>query len=750
MRAKVRHTFFIFVLIAGINLVTGTVGKIAMAAAAESQDRVPVPDAPAAELSVKSVLVLHTFEVNLPANIKTDRGIRTTLEAAGMGVKQQFFEYLDLARYPDSEYRQQLAEMLRLRYARRDIDYVISVRQGALQFLLDEGRDLFPNTPILALDLPSAFQLPQTNRHIIRQSIAYDMIGTLEQALQLVPKAKRVYVVIGVFPEHKPYLDQARRDFRKWEGRLEFVYLNGRSFEDMLAIVSAALPETIVLYVVLVSDIAGKTYNPRDAVQMLSRASTAPVFGLYDTLLEHGIVGGSLVSFEQLGIQAARLILDVFANPQSLATSKAVLEVPSVPMFDWRQLRHWNLNEDALPEGSMFINRQPSLWDYKYYIIGGLAFVLGQSFLIVGLLVQKRCRRNAEKSLRQKSEELDNFFSMNLDLLCIADTEGHFLRLNPAWEKTLGYSLTELMSQRYIEFVHPDDTTATLEAMRVLASQQQLVDFTNRYRTRDGTYRHMLWSAVGIGSRIFAAARDITEHLQAEATINEREKELQILTGRLILNQEEERRRVARELHDDLSQRLAVLAIAAGRMGAAVQNGPDSIRDPLIDIRDKTIQIASDVQNISRRLHPSILDDLGLSKAVEAECQQFAVREGIDVSSAVQTVPRELPKDIALSIYRIVQEGLNNIAKHACARCVSVSLGISDNELHLTVEDDGIGFNGAEVRGKAGLGLSSIRERVRLVNGTCRIRSQPEKGTAIEVTVPLDAESLTQTSVSTF
>ena len=747
MRLRVPPTLFVFVLIVGIILPSNTSSKIAIAAEPESRDRAHTQNAPAVDLSNKNILVLHTFEANLPANIKTDQGIRVTLEAAGLGVKQQFFEYLDLARNPDSEHRQELAEMLRLRYARRNIDFVITQRLGALEFLLNEGRALFPDTPVLALDLPSTFQLPQTDRHIIRQSIAYDMIGTLEEALKLFPEAKRVYVVAGVYPEHKPYIDQARRDFRKWEGRLEFLYLDDRSLEDMLATVSNAPSGTIVLYLVVVTDITGKIYNPRDAVQLLSRASTVPVFGLYDTLLEHGIVGGSLVSFEQLGAQAAKLIMNVFANPQSLTTSKAVLEVPSVPMFDWRQLRHWNLDEGALPDGSIIINRRPTLWDYKYYVIGGLVFILGQSFLIAGLLVQKRYRRNAEKSLRQTSQELDNFFSMNLDLLCIADTDGYFLRLNPAWEKTLDYSLEELMSRRYVEFVHLDDTAATLEAMRALASQQQVVNFANRYRTKDGTYRHMLWSAVRLGSRIFAAARDITDHLQAEAIINEREKELEILTGRLILNQEEERRRVARELHDDLSQRLAVLAIAAGRMESAVQDGPDTIRNPLIDIRDKTIQIATDVQNISRRLHPSILEDLGLSKAIEAECQQFAAREGIEMSSSVQIIPKSLSKDIALSIYRIVQEGLNNIAKHACAGCVSVSLSLIENELRLTVEDDGIGFDWAEARSKAGLGLSSIRERVRLVHGTYHIHSEPEKGTMIDVTVPLESKLPTETSL---
>lgn len=746
MRLRSLQTFFISMLVAGTCFAAGTSSRVAFAEALAFRDRAVVSEAPVTDLCEKNVLVLHTFQANMPLNIKADRGIREELETVGLGINHQFFEYLDLARNPSPEHKQQLAQMLHKRYAQCKIDFLITMEQGALEFLLNEGRDLFPDAPALALDLPPTLEVHQKDRRIIRQSIAYDMIGTLEAALKLIPGAKRVYVVIGAFPEHKPYIDQAKRSFRKWDGQLEFIYLNDKSFEDMVAVVSSVPSDTVVLYLVLVTDITGKVYNPLDAARLLCRASAAPVFGLFDTLLGCGIVGGSVVSFEQLGTQSAKVALEILSNPQSPSTSMAFPEFPTVPMFDWLQLRRWNLNEDALPEGSIVINRHSTLWEYKYFIIGGLAFIFGQSILIFGLLVQKRRRQSAERSLQHKSEELDNFFSMNLDLLCIADKDGHFLRLNPAWEKILGYSLPELMSRRYVELIHPDDAAATLDAMQALASQKQVVDLTSRCRTKDGEYRHLLWSAVPFGNRIFAAARDVTEHLQAEAIIQEREKELQILMGRLIQNQEDERRRVARELHDDLSQRLAVLAIEARKMEEAVQDGPDPIRSLLINIRDKTIQIAADVQNISRRLHPSILEDLGLSKAVDAECRQFAAREGIEMNTTIHVLPKELPKDTALSIYRTVQESLINIAKHACAQHVTVSLSLNEAGLHLLVEDDGIGFDAIEPRDRAGLGLSSIRERVRFVHGTYRIRSEPGNGTTIKVTVPFKPEPLRETS----
>jgi signal transduction histidine kinase len=224
---------------------------------------------------------------------------------------------------------------------------------------------------------------------------------------------------------------------------------------------------------------------------------------------------------------------------------------------------------------------------------------------------------------------------------------------------------------------------------------------------------------------------------QAEEKIIEREKDLQKLTGRLIWGQEEERRRLARELHDDLTQRLAVLAIQAGRMEQAARVGRQPILEEFQELRDQAVQISADIHNISRRIHPSILDDLGLEKAIESECARFSKREGTAVVFTAEGLPGTLPNDAALSFYRIIQEGLTNIAKYACARHITVSLKGTDHDIGLSIQDDGIGFDAAEVRKKSGLGLSSMRERVRIIRGELRITSEPEKGTTIKVNMPL-------------
>jgi len=748
MRSRAMQAVFILVLIAGLGLAAITQAQVAPGATPESQAKPEDHSNPAVDLSRKNVLILHGVSANVPIFELTDRGIRTVLEAGGIDTRNQFFEYLDLSRNPGPKHQLRVTELMRERYSQRKIDLVITLFPEALPFALDEGCTIFPGTPIVALYLPEGFELPPVSCPVTQQFSKPDNSGTLELALKLVPEAKVVYVVSGIHPLDRWFESLTRLDLKSWEGRLEFRYLNDRPLDEILTTLSEAPSSSIVLLTAFSKDVTGKIFTTAGAAEKFSRASKAPVFGLFDTLLGRGIVGGSLVSFLHIGTRAAELGLDILKGDRNPESMPSFLNVPYLPKFDWKQLRHWDLSEDALPEGSILINREPTFWDFKYYIIGALVFIVGQSFLILGLLAQSRRRRSAEEALLQKTEELDKFFSMTLDMLCIASTDGHFLRLNPAWEKILGFSLAELMSKRFLEFVHPDDVASTQDVMQVLANQRQVVDFSNRYRSKDGTYRHMLWSAAAVGNLIYAAARDITERLKAEKAIREREKELQILTGRLILGQEEERRRLARELHDDLSQRLAVLAIEAGKTETVLRDRQDPVLKPLRGLRDKAIQIAADVHSISRRLHPSILDDLGLSKAIKSECARFSTREGIDVAFAAQNIPESHPQDVSLALYRIVQEGLNNIAKHACARHVTVSLSESEACLHLSVKDDGIGFDAAEVRKKQGLGLSSIRERVRLVQGKHRIVSEPEKGTTIEVAVPLKKASKASDTLS--
>jgi len=215
------------------------------------------------------------------------------------------------------------------------------------------------------------------------------------------------------------------------------------------------------------------------------------------------------------------------------------------------------------------------------------------------------------------------------------------------------------------------------------------------------------------------------------------EEALQHLSGRLINAQEEAGRRLARELHDDVSQRLAVLAIEAGKLEQQSHYTPELIHGKLQGMRDQIVKLAGDIHRISRQLHPSILDDLGLVDAMESECRRFSDLEGIRVKFTGDRFPEGTPKDVSLCLYRVTQESLRNIAKHSKATSARVTLTRKNGGVLLLVEDSGVGFEAAKTQGKPGLGLASMEERVKLIKGKLTVHSARGQGTVIEIRAPL-------------
>ncbi len=237
-----------------------------------------------------------------------------------------------------------------------------------------------------------------------------------------------------------------------------------------------------------------------------------------------------------------------------------------------------------------------------------------------------------------------------------------------------------------------------------------------------------------------ALARKRADHdLHArEESLRKTQDELRLLAGRLLQAQEDERRRIAREMHDDWSQRLAVLARSTPAEVVETQLGPSSNAHRQIqEMRGEMVRLSEDVHALSRQLHPSILDDLGLVDALRSECAGVARREGVAVAYHSDDVTASLPKDAALCVYRVAQEALRNVVKHAGTDKARVSLIKSDRKLILTIQDWGAGFDSAEVRSRMGLGLSSMEERVRLVRGELSVVSEPGQGTTVTVRVPL-------------
>lgn len=301
---------------------------------------------------------------------------------------------------------------------------------------------------------------------------------------------------------------------------------------------------------------------------------------------------------------------------------------------------------------------------------------------------------------------------------------------NPAALRLLGYEAEELHDLPLTRLLGPG--VRPEQWIPALAEEGHTPTIESSLATKDGREVPVLLAAARLRSRrsdehgAVCVAQDITDLRNAE-------RRLQTLNQRLIHAQEEERSRLARELHDDVTQRLGALAIEMGSL--ARENEPHA--DALRQVKERAIQLADDVQGLSRRLHPSILDDLGLAAALRSEAAALRSRLGVPVSFAAEDPPPAFPKSSALALYRITQECLQNIAKHARPTEVNIELDVSDGRVRLRIEDDGIGFDPAQPR-RGGMGITSMEERARLAGGRLKVLSSPEHGARFTVEMPVD------------
>lgn len=215
------------------------------------------------------------------------------------------------------------------------------------------------------------------------------------------------------------------------------------------------------------------------------------------------------------------------------------------------------------------------------------------------------------------------------------------------------------------------------------------------------------------------------------------EQELREMSSRLVHASENERSRLARELHDDVAQRLALIANGLSQLRRHVAGSSDDIRRKVATLSDAVVDVCSELHRLSRELHPRRLEELGLDAAVRAVCSDIRAATGLDVSVDISDLPGDVAGDAALCVYRIAQEALHNVVKHSGAKRADVLLTRVGNEIVLRVVDQGVGFASETLRGTDSLGFTSMRERARLVDAHLHVASRPGHGTAIELRVPV-------------
>jgi PAS domain S-box-containing protein len=366
----------------------------------------------------------------------------------------------------------------------------------------------------------------------------------------------------------------------------------------------------------------------------------------------------------------------------------------------------------------------------------------GKLLRIVGMVGDITDRKRSEEALRKSEErfrlaaQAGKMFAYEWDAATdVLVRSGECVEMREA-----GKVAQATTGQQILAKVYPDDREKLLAADAALSAEKPYLQVSHRMVGPDGS---LIWmERIGRGHfdeqgkllRIVGMVVDITDRKRAEEVLSS-------MSRRLIDAQEQERTRIARELHDDIGQRLALLANELEQLQHSSPDPGHEIGSRIRELQQKTFQIAADVQSMSHELHSSKLEYLGIAAAMRGFCQEFGGQHKVKIDFKSHQVPSSLPSDISLCLFRVLQEALRNSLKHSGANQFKAELWGTPDEIHLAVSDSGSGFDTEAARESPGLGLISMQERLKLMKGTFVMESQPMRGTTIHVCVPLSSES---------
>lgn len=693
---------------------------------------------PASAASPKRVLIVHSFVNAAPPFTTHSTTFETTLTAE-LGAPVDLDEVtLDVARYATADMEEALVDYLRKRQEKWQPDLVVPIGSPAGVFVARYRERLFPMMPVIYAGMDRRRLLPealQQNATFIGE--AFDFPGMIEDILQVAPATTNIAVVLGASQLEQFWAAAIQQEWLPFTNRVGFTWLNDLSFDQMLARVATLPPRSFIFVVLLMRDASGVTHNADEALQRIQAVANAPVNSIFQHQLGLGIVGGRLYPAELEGVEAARIAIRILRGEPATNFPPKIIG-PLGPRYDGRELQRWNIREDRLPAGSVVLFREPPVWErYKWRIVAIVLLCAVEAMLIFGLLKSLIKRRGVERSLAENRNRLTAILDTAVEGIITINDRGLIESVNVATEKIFGYAAAEVIGQN-VSLLMPQPFRG--EHDQYLANYQQthqpkIIGIGREVsgRRKDGSVfpLELAVSEITLADRrVFTGfVRDITARKEAEVA-------MQDLSRQLIRAHEAERARLARELHDDVTQRLARLAIDAGR----VERGADGSAATALmrSVREGLVRLSEDIHALSYRLHPSVLEDLGLAEALKAECERFSRQESVAAAVTLRELPTVIPLETALCLFRVTQEALRNAARHAQASRVDVSVRGVDGGLQLAVIDDGIGFDPAQQRARPSLGLASMRERVLLVRGELDIESAPGRGTTILVSVPLE------------
>ena len=645
--------------------------------------------------------------------------------------------YLEDPQVEEKSYRESVSETLRRRYAQVKLDVVIAINPAALHFAVEYRDKIFPGVPIVfagvgAGDLENQKIWPG----VTGVASPWGFRDTIDLMLRLQPDTTTVAVIAGETNWDKQFLAVAHSELLRHQDKVREIDIVGPPSHQLFERVAALPPHTVALFQAFPQFANQPEFGTWNLVAAVTQR--LPTYSVFTRLCVEGCIGGAYedVTKEDLWTAeiAARVLLG--ERPDNIPVAYATdLQI----RVDWRALHRWQIPASALPPGSVVLNREPTLWEqYRKYVVAAIAVIALQLLLILGLLWQRAKRRKTEAELILSNDQLrlamDSGKSVGWDLDVKSGQNTWFGDL----QAVFGIPSTSY-SESVEDFrhrLHPEDQEPVWKAFSDARQGQEPYAAEFRVLRADGTVRWLTARGKlydpgrGDAVRMLGMAVDITEVKQAEEALSG-------MSRKLIEAHEEERTWIARELHDDINQRLALLAVNLETLSQKLPASRVEVKRRISKEQGLVSELGRDVQALSHRLHSSKLEYLGLVAAASGLCKELSDQQKVEIDFHSDGIPKNLPPEISLCLFRVMQEALQNGIKHSGSRHFEVRLGSALNEIQLRVCDSGVGFDLDQAMKGRGVGLSSMQERLKLVGGEFSIESQLQHGTTIQARVPL-------------
>ena len=394
----------------------------------------------------KNVLIIHADDQFRSTNTVIDRNIYSFLKNSSNFPISIYSEYLENVRFNSVTDQDKIIKVLDEKYAKINLDLIIVTEDTSWGFIEKNGNTLFPGVPVVFCGITEGKIDPRTLKENCTGNFkSMDVKTTVVDILKAQPDTKRIAVVIGASEQDAYYEAVARQAFSDNPIKVQTDYFIGLSIEETKNRLANLPPNTVVLYVSMYIDGLGKGFNPRDVVSILRESTNAPIYGISETYLGHGIVGGSLWNFSDLSKDAAEIALQVLTGEKPSDIPTKVIK--SKNYFDWVEMKPWGIKERNLPVDSIIVNRQPSVWDtYKAQIIGVIIFLLTQTLLIFFLIQQLALKKKAEKKILELNNDLEGLVLTRTEQL--VDLNSQLEQANAELEE-INASLEEEIGERH-------------------------------------------------------------------------------------------------------------------------------------------------------------------------------------------------------------------------------------------------------------------------------------------------------------